>query len=64
LILLFLLAGSLEEIKNTKQIKTFDPYEILEIEFNASAAEIKRAYRYNFMKFHEKPLNKFPICYL
>jgi preprotein translocase subunit Sec63 len=43
---LFLLSESLEGINNTKQIKTFDPYEILEVEFNASPADIKRAYRY------------------
>jgi translocation protein SEC63 len=51
--LCYLLTLSLVEVqKNSGRIKSFDPFEILEIPTNANTSQIKRAYKILALKYH------------
>ena len=51
--LCYLLTLSLIQVqKNSSRIKSFDPFEILEIPTNANTSQIKRAYKILALKYH------------
>lgn len=60
IILSYLLAICYTEIKNSEgKLKTFNPYDILEIDPEANEKEIKKAYRTQSLKYHPD-INKHP----
>lgn len=53
MLLIFLLSSIIAKISESpKAIKSFDPYEILEVSSSASQNEIKKAYRKLILKYH------------
>ncbi len=50
--MLYILQVSVRYCHKGKNFKTFDPYEILELDLTATDAQIRRAYRQLARKFH------------